>query len=110
MKTNPGWCLTSRRFGLCLQLGLFSQRTGPTRWVDPRLASDAFIPQANLPHPPTPPPRRNPVQMSTPAASVRTKLQVIVKRFLRKYWYPLDKQQRETQTVLEQAELLCGWV
>jgi type I restriction enzyme R subunit len=48
--------------------------------------------------------------MSTPAASVRTKLQVIVKRFLRKYWYPLDKQQRETQTVLEQAELLCGRV
>lgn len=40
--------------------------------------------------------------------SVRAKLRVIVKRILRKYGYPPDKQERATQTVLEQAELLCG--
>jgi len=40
--------------------------------------------------------------------SVRAKLRVIVKRILRKYGYPPDKQERATQTVLEQAELLCA--
>jgi len=40
--------------------------------------------------------------------SVRAKLRVIVKRVLRKYGYPPDKQERATQTVLEQAELLCA--
>jgi len=40
--------------------------------------------------------------------SVRAKLRVIVKRILRKYGYPPDKQEKATQTVLEQAELLCG--
>jgi type I restriction enzyme R subunit len=40
--------------------------------------------------------------------SVRAKLRVIVKRILRKYGYPPDKQEMATQTVLEQAELLCG--
>ena len=43
--------------------------------------------------------------------SVRTKLRVLVKRILRKYGYPPDKQEKATQTVLEQAELLCSeWV
>jgi type I restriction enzyme R subunit len=32
---------------------------------------------------------------------------VLVKRVLRKYGYPPDKQERATQTVLEQAELLA---
>lgn len=40
--------------------------------------------------------------------SVRAKLRVIVKRILRKYGYPPDKAEKATQTVLEQAELLCG--
>jgi len=31
---------------------------------------------------------------------------VLVKRILRKYGYPPDKQERATQTVLEQAEVL----
>jgi hypothetical protein len=39
--------------------------------------------------------------------SVRAKLRVLVKRILRKYGYPPDKQERATQTVLEQAELLA---
>ena len=35
---------------------------------------------------------------------------VIVKRILKKYGYPPDKQERATQTVLEQAEVLSeGW-
>lgn len=39
--------------------------------------------------------------------SVRAKLRVMVKRILRKYGYPPDKQEKATRTVLEQAELLC---
>lgn len=39
---------------------------------------------------------------------VRAKLRVMVKRILRKYGYPPDKQERATQTVLEQAALLSG--
>ena len=31
----------------------------------------------------------------------------MVKRILRKYGYPPDKREEATQTVLEQAELLC---
>ncbi len=43
--------------------------------------------------------------------SVRAKLRVLVKRILRKYGYPPDKQEHATQTVLEQAELLCAdWI
>jgi len=38
--------------------------------------------------------------------NVRAGLRVIVKRILRKYAYPPDKQAKATQTVLEQAELL----
>jgi type I restriction enzyme R subunit len=42
--------------------------------------------------------------------NVRANLRVIVKRILRKYGYPPDKQERATQTVLEQAEILSdGW-
>jgi type I restriction enzyme R subunit len=40
--------------------------------------------------------------------SVRAKLRVAVRRILRKYGYPPDKQEKATQTVLEQAELLSG--
>lgn len=38
--------------------------------------------------------------------NVRAHLRVLVKRILRKYGYPPDKQERATQTVLEQAEVL----
>jgi type I restriction enzyme R subunit len=42
--------------------------------------------------------------------TVRAKLRVMVKRILRKYGYPPDLQEKATQTVLEQAELLAvGW-
>ena len=40
--------------------------------------------------------------------NVRAQLRVIVKRILRKYGYPPDKQERATQTVLEQAALLSA--
>ena len=40
--------------------------------------------------------------------NVRAQLRVIVKRILRKYGYPPDKQEKATKTVLEQVELL-GW-
>jgi len=38
--------------------------------------------------------------------NVRASLRVLVKRILRKYGYPPDKQERATATVLEQAEVL----
>jgi type I restriction enzyme R subunit len=42
--------------------------------------------------------------------NVRAQLRVLVKRILRKYGYPPDKQEKATKTVLEQAELLSeGW-
>jgi type I restriction enzyme, R subunit len=44
----------------------------------------------------------------TEKQSVRAKLRVMVKRVLRKYGYPPDKQEKATQTVLQQAELLCA--
>ena len=37
---------------------------------------------------------------------VRAQLRVLVKRILRKFGYPPDKQEKATQTVLEQAEVL----
>jgi type I restriction enzyme R subunit len=40
--------------------------------------------------------------------NVRAQLRVYVKRVLRKYGYPPDKQEQATVTVLEQAELLSG--
>ncbi|MFH1212428.1 MAG: type I restriction enzyme endonuclease domain-containing protein, partial [Candidatus Woesearchaeota archaeon] len=39
--------------------------------------------------------------------SVQAKLRVMVKRILRKYDYPPDKQKKATETVLEQATLIC---
>ena len=43
--------------------------------------------------------------------NIRAKLRVMVKRVLRKYGYPPDKQEKATQTVLEQAEVLSQtWV
>ncbi len=42
--------------------------------------------------------------------NVRAHLRVLVKRILRRYGYPPDKQEKATRTVLEQAELLsAGW-
>ena len=38
--------------------------------------------------------------------NVRAQLRVIVRRILRKHGYPPDKQEKATQTVLEQAEVL----
>ncbi|MFH2038800.1 MAG: type I restriction enzyme endonuclease domain-containing protein, partial [Chloroflexota bacterium] len=39
--------------------------------------------------------------------NVRAKLRVMVRRILRKYGYPPDKQEKATQTVLEQAEMIA---
>jgi len=39
--------------------------------------------------------------------TVRAKLRVMVKRILRRYGYPPDKQEKATKTVLEQAELIA---
>ena len=40
----------------------------------------------------------------------RAKLRVLVRRLLRRYGYPPDKQEKATRTVLEQAEALSeGW-
>ena len=42
--------------------------------------------------------------------NVRAQLRVLVRRILRKHGYPPDKQEKATQTVLEQAEVLSeGW-
>ena len=40
--------------------------------------------------------------------TVRARLRVMVKRILRKHGYPPDKQEKATQTVLEQAELIAA--
>jgi len=43
--------------------------------------------------------------------NVRARIRVMVKRILRKHGYPPDREQKATQTVLEQAEVLSeGWV
>nr|WP_199338760.1 type I restriction enzyme endonuclease domain-containing protein [Nostoc sp. FACHB-145] len=39
--------------------------------------------------------------------SVKANLLRLVKRLLRKYSYPPEKQEKATVTVLQQAELLC---
>lgn len=39
--------------------------------------------------------------------SVKAQIRLIIKRILRKYGYPPDKQEKATQTVIEQAEVLC---
>jgi type I restriction enzyme R subunit len=51
--------------------------------------------------------RRNTSIDWTLKEAVKAKLRVMVKRVLRKYGYPPDKQEKATKTVLEQAELLC---
>ena len=51
--------------------------------------------------------RRNVSIDWTERETVRAKLRTIVKRLLRKYGYPPDKQEKATQTVLAQAETLC---
>lgn len=51
--------------------------------------------------------RRNVSIDWTVKESVRAKLRVLVKRILKKHGYPPDKQAIATDTVLEQAELLC---
>ena len=51
--------------------------------------------------------RRNATIDWTVKESVRAKLRTSVKRLLRKYDYPPDKQEKATITVLQQAELLC---
>jgi type I restriction enzyme R subunit len=50
--------------------------------------------------------RRNTTIDWTVRENVRAHLRVMVKRILRKYGYPPDKQERATATVLEQAEVL----
>jgi len=43
--------------------------------------------------------------------SARAQLRVLVKRILRKYGYPPDKQDQAVELVLSQTEVLCGeWV
>lgn len=43
--------------------------------------------------------------------NVRAEMRVIIKRILRRYGYPPDKQARATELVLEQAEVLCTeWI
>jgi type I restriction enzyme, R subunit len=54
--------------------------------------------------------RKNTTIDWTVRENVRAHLRVLVKRILRKYGYPPDKQEKATLTVLEQAEVLStGW-
>ena len=39
--------------------------------------------------------------------NVRAKIRVLIKRILKKYGYPPDKQKKATETILQQAELFC---
>jgi len=52
--------------------------------------------------------RRNTTIDWTVRENVRAHLRVLVKRILRKYGYPPDKQEKATLTVLEQAEALSA--
>ena len=52
--------------------------------------------------------RKNVTTHWTVRENVRANLRVVVKRILRKYGYPPDKQEKATKTVLEQAEVLSG--
>lgn len=55
--------------------------------------------------------RKNTTIDWTVRETVRAKLRVMVKRILRKYGYPPDKQEKATATVLEQAEVIArDWV
>ncbi|MEP7198471.1 MAG: type I restriction enzyme endonuclease domain-containing protein, partial [Chloroflexota bacterium] len=51
--------------------------------------------------------RRNATIDWTMRENVRAKMRVLVRRLLRKYGYPPDKQEKATQTIIEQAELLA---
>lgn len=51
--------------------------------------------------------RRNVSIDWTEKESVKAKLRTLVKRLLRKYGYPPDKQEKATLTILAQSELLC---
>ncbi|MEW6651184.1 MAG: type I restriction enzyme endonuclease domain-containing protein, partial [Chloroflexota bacterium] len=51
--------------------------------------------------------RKNATIDWTVRETVRAKLRVLVKRILRKYGYPPDKQEKATRTVLEQAEVIA---
>lgn len=51
--------------------------------------------------------RRNVTIDWTVRQQVRAKMRVLVKRILRKYGYPPDKQEQAAATVMQQAELLC---
>jgi type I restriction enzyme R subunit len=43
--------------------------------------------------------------------NVRAQMRVLVRRILRRHGYPPDRQEKATQTVLEQAEVLSAvWV
>jgi len=44
----------------------------------------------------------------TEKESIKAKLRSMVNLILRKYGYPPDKQEKATETVLEQAKLLCA--
>jgi type I restriction enzyme R subunit len=52
--------------------------------------------------------RRNTAIDWTVRENIRANLRVLVKRILRKYGYPPDKQEKATLTVLEQAEVLSA--
>ena len=52
--------------------------------------------------------RRNVTIDWTVKENVRAKMRAMVKRILRRYGYPPDKQEKATKTVLQQAELLCA--
>ena len=52
--------------------------------------------------------RRNVTIDWTLRENVRAQLRVLVRRILRRYKYPPDKQEQATQTVLEQAEVLSA--
>jgi type I restriction enzyme R subunit len=52
--------------------------------------------------------RRNVTIDWTLRKNIQAKLRIMVKRILRKYGYPPDKQKKATETVLEQANLLCA--
>ena len=51
--------------------------------------------------------RKNTTIDWTVKETARAKLRTMVKRLLRKYGYPPDKQEKATQTVLEQAEIIA---
>jgi type I restriction enzyme, R subunit len=50
--------------------------------------------------------RKNVTIEWTVRENIRARMRTLVKRFLRKYGYPPDKQEKVTLTILEQAEVL----